>query len=385
MPLPELVPELGGYPPLTLKPITEAIQKMKDANTQKVDPTDLAARLLKQGSRKDIFRGGETSGQTGAADIFGQKNFRGPYIPSGMPPGKGAVGDKAPGALENQPNAVVEGVDNSLVRFVDCDVVPGFTYEYQIRLRMLNPNYGPPGSGAEKYVANPNDAKVQTLFGGWALLQPPLTVKSESFLYAYDPSAFRKEIEDTYKDTKTLLNRLQAKDNQAVVQQVRWLEQVRTDNSNQREPVGGWVVADTPVGRGEYIGKKTFIKLPLWSSEANQYVFREVPATVAKKEKEQPKGWLVDFSSRDILVDFDGGKTTTRLGVGRYVSDDVGTEMLILHPNGSLQVRRSAADTGDPNRKELTAIWEDWLKKVTDRPSPSSGNGESNMFERKQP
>ena len=106
------------------------------------------------------------------------------------------------------------------------------------------------------------------------------------------------------------------------------------------------------------------------------------PATVVKKDKEQPKGWLVDFSSRAVLVDFEGGKVTTKYGGSKSVAEDVGTEMLILRPDGRLQVRKSVVDAEDPNRKQLTGIWEACLTKVETRPTPTGGS-DPNMFERK--
>ena len=91
------------------------------------------------------------------------------------------------------------------------------------------------------------------------------------------------------------------------------MEQVRTDGG-KREPVGAWVVAEMPVGRGEYVGRKQYVKLPLWSSETQQYLLREMADKVVKG-KYQPKGWLVDFSTKSVLVDFEGGKVKSRTKV----------------------------------------------------------------------
>jgi hypothetical protein len=160
---------------------------------------------------------------------------------------------------------------------------------------------------------------------------------------------------------------LQLKDNHAVVQMLAWMEQVRTDASGQREPVGSWVAAEVPVGRGEFIGKKTYVKLPLWSSENEKYVLRELPASAIKKkaDKSQPKGWLVDFSSQSILVDYEGGRIRTKLSGGRSpLEEDVATEMLILLPNGTLQYRNSQVDERNENRLTFAGKWTSWLKAV---------------------
>ncbi len=164
-----------------------------------------------------------------------------------------------------------------------------------------------------------------------------------------------------------------------VVQAVKWLESIRMEGKH--EPIGGWVVADMPVGRGDYIGKKTFLKLPLWSSESNQYVFRDLPPTVVKGPV-QPKGWMVDFSSKSILVDFEGGRVNTRTASGRTLpAEDVATEMLIVREDGKLMVRRSTDDAVNPDRQEKTGIWDAWVKKVQDRPTTTEG-GKGNDFER---
>jgi len=248
---------------------------------------------------------------------------------------------------------------------------------------MFNPNYAGGNKEAEKYVANPVDARKMVLPGEWIQLDKVLTVPPEDFLYAIDPAGYREEIAKDYKGQSDLIRRLQAKDNQAVVEAVKWMEDIRLENG-KHEPIGGWVVADMPVSRGDYIGKKAFVKLPLWSSESNQYVFRELPAAVFKgKDKEQPKGWLVDFSSRAVLVDFEGGKVTTRAS-GRYITEDSGTEMLIARPDGQLVVHRSIDDTADPNRQTLTTGWDKWLKAVSERRDTATG-GPDNKYERKEP
>src|SRR5204863_1389920 len=104
---------------------------------------------------------------------------------------------------------------------------------------------------------------------------------------------------------------------------------------------------------GEYIGKKTYVKLPLWSSADTAYVLREVSDKVLPKAKEQPKGWLVDFGTRSVLVDFEGGKVVTKAG-GRTITEDVATELLVLRADGKLVVRSSALDEQDPVRKHYS-------------------------------
>lgn len=380
MPLPELVPELAAYPPVELPAINAAIDKMIAANTQKVDPSDLQKRLEGKGGKRS-WSVPKSEKDTGGSAFFGSggPKMGGPGGPQPLGGGKAGPGG---GVLEA--GAATE-IEHLLLRFIDCDIKPGYTYEYKIRLRMINPNFDHPETMANPRLAT--EEKYKVLTGPWVPLDAALSVPNESFLFAYDPATYRKHIEEDYKDQRALQQHLQVRDNQAVVEMVTWLEQVRTDASGQREPVGGWVSAEIPVGRGELIGKKTYVKLPLWSSETDQYVLRELPANVIprKGQASPPKGWLVDFSSKSVLVDFEGGKVKTKASGGRTIDEDVGTELLIARPDGSLLVRTSLADTRDAFRIEASSSWNKWVKEVETRPAATTGTGtgSGNAFDRK--
>ena len=289
--------------------------------------------------------------------------------PPGGPRGLGAAGGPPAAGGAAQPLEV----ENLLLRFIDCDVKPGHTYEYRIQLKMKSPNFGPQFKNMVLNPAWATDAKFETLRSPWVTINTPITVPQENFLFAYDPETYRKSVEETYKGPTMarLKSRFQVKDNQAVVQVQQWRQEVRT--GDKREPVGAWIVTEMPVGRGEYIGRKQYVRLPLWSSEANNYVLREIPDKIFKGEKsEQPKGWLVDFSDQSVLVDFEGGRVQALVG-GRRVDDDVAEELLILGRDGRLLVRSSLADENDPNRKAYTGIWERWQKGAETRKSPTTG------------
>ncbi len=304
-----------------------------------------------------------------------------PYMPEGINPGTAAPPE----------------IENYLLRFVDSDVKPGRTYEYRVRLRMWNPNYGQKGAVSNPLFAG-EDYKM--LYSKWLYLPTPITVPAESFLYAYDTKTYREQTAAAFEGQKELLARMQVKDNQAVVQMATWTEQVRTDGG-KREPVGAWVVTEIPVGRGEYVGRKQYVKLPLWSSETQQYLLREVTDKVLTgpkgKELQQPKGWLVDFSTKSVLVDFEGGKVKSKFAVGfddkgnlvtktRQFEEEAATELLIVRPDGKLVVRSSQTDEGDPNRKEVSSKWSEWLKLVETRKAPgSTGTGTPGEFDPKKP
>jgi hypothetical protein len=374
--LPELVTELGRYPELKLPPILNTIAKMKEAATPKYEPSALISRLKgnkdKDGNvrKAGIFAPAGTA-ETGAGALYG------PAAGMGLMAPKGVAGEGAPGA----PVAPAVEVDDILIRFVDPDVRPGHTYEYMVRVRLLNPNHRQP-----QFMTNPDLAgdKYRVLPGPWTRLTQSLTVPSESYLFAYDPAAYDAEVKAAYGKDRAMLRRFELPpgNTHAVVEKLTWLEQVRVDAGNQREPVGAWVAAEMPVPRGGFVGRKTYVKLPLWSSEDSRYTLREIQTEKVGKGKDAvaPKGWLVDFAGRDVLVDFDGGKVTTRVGT-KVVVEDVATDLLIARPDGRLVVRNSAADTANEERKRDTAEWAKWVRDVEANQS-SGGAGGPGGFER---
>ncbi len=384
LPLPQLVSELGSYPNIRLEAINKTIKSMKDANKPKAEQSKLLKQL--QGEKAGLYKP-QNSQETGASAIFGAGGGfaaeGGPRPPGGGQPGIG-LPPKGGEPGNNQGVAPPTDIEHLLLRFVDVDVQPGRTYEYRVRLRMLNPNFK-----QTKEVANPAYATVEHLYSAWAQIDGSLTVPPESFLYAIDPVAFRKKIEDEYpaKDQRDLKERLQAKEHQVVVQMINWMEQIRLDPAGkQREPVGAWVVAEIPVGRGEYIGRKQYLKLPLWSSELNQYVLREAPPEALPTSKKDvkvnlPKGWLVDFTSRSILVDYEGGKVKTNLA-GKDIVEDVEPELFIVRPDGKVLVKSVKRDEQDENRKKIVEGWDAWVKVVETRKGPT-GSEETNPFLKK--
>jgi hypothetical protein len=378
LPLPQLVKELGGYPKIRLPNIQNAINKLIEAGVKKIPPSETSKRLNNHNLPKDLYRpqdGSESS------TLYGENNVSGVGTPK-MPnktdgptgPGKGPTSYNPGMMMDPGANAAtqmeVEKVENLLLRFIDVNIEPGYTYEYRIRVRMLNPNFG-----RTSEVSNPADAKVERLYSRWFPIDSKnsnITIPPEQFVYAADVGTYRKTIEETYQGSKEtdLRERLQVKDSQAVVEICRWLPSVTLESGTLREPVGAWVVADIPCGRGEYVGRKTFVKLPLWSSETKSYILREITSTAGNKgalnRYHLPKGWLVNFVTPDILVDFHGGRIQTRLAA-KNVVEDVETELLIVSPDGKLTVKKSRNDEKDEGRKQILGGWTKWIAEVEKR------------------
>ncbi len=406
VPLPALIPELGQYPKIRLPKIQENIKALVAQGAEKQTPTSLAQRLQKQQGKRDIFmpRSGEDTGaaaagyggETGGPGISSRPSagptFGPPPVigggPGGMAPGTRPDPRNPGGAGPNDPNALpLVTLDHLLIRFVDCDVRPGYTYQYELRVRMENPVWG---EQFQNMMANRTaavDPKNKVLYGPWTRLGESLTVPYESFVYAVDPNEYNQKLSDTYpeKEAKPLVEMFKSKETEAVIQVLTWMEQVRTEAGGVREPVGAWVVANMPVGRGEYIGRKAVVQLPLWSSALTDYTLREVPGKIVpasrlEKNPTQPKGWLIDFTGdKSVLVDFEGGKVRTRNPKGATIDEETATELLIVQSDGTLTVRNSATDMKDPLRVTLSDGWTKWLtevkKRVASGGSTEPGNG----------
>ena len=173
-----------------------------------------------------------------------------------------------------------------------------------------------------------------------------IPVPAETFLFATDWEAYTRKIQEEYEREPQLKSRLEAKEHQAVVETLSWMEQVRTGDGGKREPVGAWVVADYAVGRGEFIGRKQYVKLPLWSSENMSYVLRELPDKMSrrparrKRRSRRAGSWTSPTTSRSWSTS--RGARPGR-GVGtKEVTDEVATEMLVLRGDGKLVIKRSA-------------------------------------------
>jgi hypothetical protein len=272
-------------------------------------------------------------------------------------------------------------VEYTLLRFLDVDPRPGYSYQYRIRVKMKNPNHNQPDK-----VSRKSDAKVETLYGPWAQLPEIITVPPESFVYAADADEYVKDVDEKFRQygrelaIRNVMEYRQVQEGKrAIVQFQTWMPQIRIDGSgNKTEPIGTWVVAEMPVAAGEYIGRRQLVELPLWSAGQQAYVLRELSggAKLAglANQKNQPKGWPVNFRTQSVLVDFEGGKTKAELA-DRTVTDDSATEVLILRPDGQLLVRNSVADAEDPKKKARQETWDKWLERVRQRKDMSQMMG----------
>jgi hypothetical protein len=313
-------PQLGRneqYPPVTLKAITQTLAALDKTKTKVELKTSPLNRKL--AGDRDIF------------DI-GEEAKPDPQKPVAPPPTTGA---------KKEPLVVP---DYCLMRFLDVTVQPGETYEYRLRLKLTNPNFGKKERVAYQYLA-----EVREIDGPWKVVTRPdgkpwrVELPGEHFFYVVDDKA-------PYAYARDRIN----------VQVHRWLETARL-NPAQRDTdvaIADWAIADLPAYRGEFIGRvvdRTPVLMWYPTRETFDLAINPVSMRVPRGAV-IPKGIPVDFTTRHLLVDFDGGKGVRQPyrfdnKVAKDLVDDSSIELLIMNPDGKLVVRYSHDDIANDERQ----------------------------------
>ncbi len=295
----------------------------------------------------------------GDFDPYNPDAAAGAAAPAG--PGAGSVGPVPPAAggaagAPGDPNAQgTEIPEHCLVRIIDVTVKPGTSYEYRLRVRMANPNFGRRDVASVKYASKP------LLESEWSKTTIKVKVDSDLHYFAVDQlevhRAERKR-SDRYKGPGFAIN----PDRQVVLQAHRWLESLKVGQNSGQVNVGEWVVAERfPVYRGEYIGRSERLEVPIWRPArenwviANDGLVRNKRSTVVsfgyQEEGDQPEALLVDFHTLGTVYDRVVSRTEEKVDT-RKVSDTSAGEVLILNPNGKLILRDVAADVADKGRRD---------------------------------
>jgi hypothetical protein len=226
--------------------------------------------------------------------------------------------------------------DYCLLRFLDFSLEPGRSYEYRVRVRMANPNYGKKSRVEKESFAEPKE-----LLGPWARVPGTVTPDPDIRCYAVDAKALDPKFPGPAAGAE-----------QVALQVQRWIANYGLGNRTFF-PVGCWVVAERVlVSRGARVGVRQLIRLPIWSPEEGRYVEAGRPGA---------GGVRVDFtlssnSESSILVDFEGGKRSRR-----SVEAESPTEVLLLSPDGKLLGLNGQRDAADPMRKARYDDWKEWL------------------------
>lgn len=288
-------------------------------------------------------------------------------------PGRNNPGIPTPTAERAAPAATGAVLpDHVLVRVVDVTIEPGKVYEYRLHVRMANPNYK-----RNADVLSPSYA-IATELGqdkerkdsDWFVVPTKVSVPPEFRYYVVD----QKEIDGkAYRGIHAKDTVL--RDQQAVFQIQRWLEEAEPSDGN-RVPVGEWAVAErVPVWRGEYIGRTEKVDVPIWRGPSSKFILAVPPG-----KQSRVSGINVPFSLPNddaVLVDFEGGPQQYERKVRRddkvepvkVRDDNVSNEVLLVTSDGRVTARNSAYDAEDQERKKRL---DDWRMRILELKLPSA-------------
>ncbi len=257
-------------------------------------------------------------------------------------------------------NANWEPPEYVLVRFVDVTVEPGKTYEYRYQIKIKNPN-----EGRDKEVAYKDLAKQRYVNSPWFELGQRVNVPADFHYYAVD----MKELQPREYFRYPLPNK-----DQVALQLERWVDVFEPPGSRTNVPVGDWAVADRIlVNRGEFVGGKYDIELPIWDSFEEQFLVYTNPS---ERRRRAAQRVAVPFTESDsespILVDFSGGTISFTKPEERRPVEDKGMprEVLFLSPEGRLVVRNSLVDAKDAEREKHLQEYQTRLREAKDTNKP---------------
>lgn len=317
---------------------------------------------------------GDAAGGTGMGMKGGAKGGFNWLRGGGMFPG----GKTPPGGTPGEFNLTADDVaypDHCLIRLVDVTVEPGKTYQYRLRVRMGNPNFG------RKDVASPAYATEKELKSDWFTIPQKVTVPPEVDFYAVDQKEFDAADPSLQprdrRPYKGINANATARKNQTVLQIHRWIQTLPV--GSEKFPVGDWAIAERVfVYRGEYAGVEAKVEVPFWKYPVEAFAFITDPKYKNSRTKD-----LIEVSFRDtrpagtetMLVDFDGGTVTyekpapkreddERPQRGQTVTAKAATEVIFLTPDGKLAVHNTVEDARDADRVERHKAWREWIEEV---------------------
>jgi hypothetical protein len=381
-PLPKLSRDLK-YPELKLKKIEEALADMKKKAQEEAKlymPKGAPSKFAGGGFDPTNPRGFKdqepSTGPAGGPGMMGPGGMAGPggvAGPGGRAPGRGGLdGEGVPGGamMTSEP----ELAEQALLRFIDVNVEPGYTYQYRIKVRMLNPNYE-----RKKDVAYAKLAKDKQLKAAEWAPTPPVSVPmpSDSTFYVVDQK----------KESGAPLPGAPADRERTPIQIHRWIDYMETnpDNPNTKQGFGEWSILERQLfQRGDYLRVRHESEVPVWDTLKEDYL-------IAKSGKKGHK-LSVEYSTQlphtqtpAVLVDFEGGKDV-RYEVGpkdgprKPVTDTSPVQALILLSDGKLILRNGQADTDDQAREDRVKEWRTWIKDVKSGRTNVNKAGQPGLF-----
>jgi hypothetical protein len=356
-PRPKLARDLK-YPDVDLKGIKDTLEALDKAAKDNLPPPPPP-------------QGGKFKGQgfdPADPDAFDPDAPGQPTQPSNQP--KKEKPDSS-SSLTEGPGIEASLPDQVLVRFLDPEILEGYTYQYRFKVKMLNPNFERKSDVAFPSLAKPKELVAKDW---WPTTNPlSVTVSTDTQFYVVN--------EKPERGVHLHTTRPADKDHVAL-QMHRWVgyELSNPENPDSRYGFGEWSILDRDIfTRGEYIRRMVTSEVPLWRPDFDQYVL----ATSTRREKKIPLEFTTQsrFSNTPaILVDFDGGSVRYQAGP-KIVQDEVPVQALILTPEGKLVVRSGARDTEDEGRAKRVEDWRKFVKDVkSGKRIDNKGNRDGGLF-----
>jgi hypothetical protein len=270
----------------------------------------------------------------------------------------------------------------ALVQFIDVDVEPGATYQYDIQVRFANPNFGEQ-SGVEFAAVAEGKERVSP----WVRTQP-ITIPNDDFQFSITNQdkffTTVKSAKEPHIDTEISAKAI---GNKMVPFQVQRFVDTVVDRGATHY-VADWVIAERLLtARGEPIGRKCEIEVMEWNPRKTKYEFYDLqppPKGVANAKPKIGKGMVVDFriDPAVYLLDFTGGKQAYPNPKGgtqpATVEDDSAIDALLLMPDGTMKLR-SAREEPEVMQARRDR-YEQWRTRLEDAmippaPPPTKGPG----------
>jgi hypothetical protein len=260
-----------------------------------------------------------------------------------------------------------------LFRFLDVSIEPGKMYRYRFKVRMVNPNY------QRKDVAWASLAQDKELKSAdWVVCDKTVQVPPELYYYAID-----LKTQGSKEEQRALWNAPNPNTNQLPVQAHRWVANLYPEQgSSAGFSVGDWCIAErTLVTRGEYLGHKENVEVPIWDVGAERFGL----ATYKKGRRDNKNTVPVFFGPEDqpdsLVVDFHSGPVDYNKFVGmeedkpqyKLIHDKAPAELLILSADGKLSVHHGDADMNDDDRKAREEAWKKRIEEIKSNEKPKGG------------
>ncbi len=205
------------------------------------------------------------------------------------------------------------------IRFIDYTVEPEHTYQYRLKVVVKNPNH------KRIDIISDDVAEDETLESKeWSEHTPPVFVPNDNEYYVLDRTPTREE---------------------AKLQVHTWLAEL-----------GDWQFSDFIIKPGDPIG-----------GEVKEYPF------VTWDDRTQKK--LMDFSTREILLDVSGGKKVYTFvvdGREQMYTEPLPAEIFVIDRLGDLATRNQDFDFNSADRKEREAYIKDLRERAKENDDKES-------------